>query len=278
MPSRAVPRQPSRCGLLTNRRAMAPASRPTRSSPRMYQTMARLCRQSTTGRMPSSRTPSSSRSTAVIQPPRAAVRAQLARRRPPSSTGSKRRCSQFMRAPVAGLRRAAAPMPCAARASRASAGGRWRRRARRPAPGCRRTRSRPARDGCGRPATRTGRSPAASDRPSAPPASPVSASASARTCGSPITRATAASCSAAVVGTGRAPRSQTSPASRSQASTVGVVLERQRPRGVAEQQRVGRRPAGLLDAGQRVAADERRVRDVLRGRPRAPAASACRRR
>ena len=98
--------------------------------------------------------------------------------------------------------------------------------------------------------------PAASDRPSAPPASPVSASASASTCGRPITRATAASCSSAVVGTGLAPRSHTSPASPQPGLEVGVGLEGQRPRRVAEQQRVGRGPAALLGAGERVAADE----------------------
>ena len=73
--------------------------------------------------------------------------------------------------------------------------------------------------------------PAASDSPSGPPARPVRASASASTCGRPMTRATAVSCSAAVVGTGRAPRSQTSSAMPQPGLQVGVVLERSAPTG-----------------------------------------------
>ena len=236
MPSTAVPRQPSRCGLFTN------SARYRRRADRSA--AVRGCRRACSrphprGRIPSSRTPSSSRSTAVIQPPSRAVRAQ--------PVGLDRQLDRHERAVlpvhpgvVAGLGELEHRVVGGELVAGLASAARSRRRSRATSAGL------PSHQV----ATSSGRvratrepdmyDPAASDSPSGPPSSPISASASASTCGRPMTRAIAASWCRGGRGTGRAPRSQTSSARRSQALEVGVVLDGQRPRRVAEQQRVGR--------------------------------------
>ena len=245
--SRAA-RAARRAGGRSRRRSgRRPAGRGCRtSSPALYD-----------GRMPSSRI------AVVVAQHRgdpaaaAAVLAAAVGGRRGSSTGSKRRCSQFIRASWPGLGQLVAPTrsrrarrgPCASRAMTSSS----------------------ASTSAGLPshqvATRSGRVRATREPGHVRPGRQRQAE---RPAGQPdqrerlgqhVRQADHAGDRGVLLGRGGRHRPGAEVADQlghpQPRVEVGVGLDRQRPRRVAEQQRIGRRPAAVLGAGQRVAADER---------------------